>query len=278
MFVSLNLNAQNNRLCNAVEKENFRQVEKMIRKEILQRKYGTEVKNGSATYTTYSSAYDDLVTQLMQNECVALTAWDKCQAKILPYPSFATIGVIFKTPNKAEEMIFHIREGHSSRLKQSVNSRERLYYLSMEKGNGFVQHQIELCENEPQMTNDTLPPQKVEYKALSNTQKFNDTLTYANLLGKYVCIGCNDTLTLKEAGNPAHSIIMTHTARNVEKYTFPIVSKGKIKQIGVYSPWHIQIVGVQILKNGDLEAHFAGSYSFDEAATIKLTYRKISNE
>jgi len=287
VILSLDISAQKCNLCQAVEKDDFKKVEEIIREKILERKYGDEIKNGSTIYTSYNKVYDELVIWLLQKECVELAAWDKCQIKILPYPSYSSFGAIFKTQNKQTEMTFHIREGHSSRLRNSLNSRERLYYLSMKESDGFVNNQISLCntERENLRENDSLTANhliKQDSISPSIIQKFNDTIDYKNLLHQYVCIDYKDTLTFKESGKPAVVIRMTRSARNndwnEEIYSFLIVSEGKIKQIGSYSPWRIQIVGIQILQNGDLEAHFSGSYLFEENATTKLIYRKIINE
>lgn len=282
-LISMHLSAQHCRLCDAVEKNNFKRVEKIVRNKLLERKNGDQINNGNAIYTTYNVVYDELVEWLVQKECVELAAWDKCQIKILPYPSYATIGAIFKTENKQMEMIFRIREGHSNKLKQRVNARERLYYLGMKEGNGFVRNQISICDlaKKPRATHDSLSHHnsREDVKAVEPyIQKFNDKIDYKKILGQYVNIGYNDTLLFKELGNPPVSVIMTRSSRDTETYGFPIVTEGKIKQIGHYSPWHIQIVGIQILPNGDLEVHFSGSYAFEEKATTKLTYRKIVTE
>lgn len=282
-LMSMNLSAQHCRLCGAVEKNNFKRVEKIVRNKLLERKNGDQINNGSTIYTTYNTVYDELVEWLMQKECVELAAWDKCQIKILPYPSYATVGAIFKTQNNQVEMTFHIRQGHANRLKQWFNARERLYYVGMREGNGFVRNQISICdlEKKARATNDSLSnhDSREDVNAIEPyIQKFNDTIDYKNLLGQYVCVGYNDTLLFKELGNPPVSVSMTRSARDTEIYGFSLVAEGKIKQIGHYSPWHVQIVGIQILQNGDLEAHFSGSYEFEEKATTKLTYRKIVTE
>jgi len=283
VLISINLFAQNCHLCKAVEKGNFKRVEKIIKNKLIERKYGDQINNGNAIYTSYNNVYDDLVVWLTQKKCVDLAAWDKCQIKILPYPSYATIGVIFKTQNNEVEITFHIQEGHSSRLKYWLHARERLYYLSMEEVNGFVKKQISLCdlEKESLNSNDSLPIKdslKSENMITPSIQKFNDTIDYTSILGKYVCVGNNDTILFKEQGNPAASVIMTRSSRMGEIYGFSIISAGKIKQIGHYSPWHIQLVGIRILQNGDIEANFSGSYSFEENAIVTLIYRKIGTE
>ncbi|MDX1350629.1 MAG: hypothetical protein R3279_10300 [Putridiphycobacter sp.] len=278
IFLNVNLFSADCQFCTAVEKENFKSVENIFRTKLLERKKGNQVNNGSTTYTTYNKVYDDLVLWLQQKECVELAAWDKCQEKILPYPSYATIGVILKTPNRSVEMIFHVREGHSNRLKQRYSKRERLYYLGMTEDSGFVRNQISLCQLEEKPSEVTNPILITDTLEQNNdmpfaAQKFNDTIDYKHLLGQYFCIGCQDTIVFEEFGHPATSVMMKRT--DIEVYSFPLFAEGKMKQIGVYSPWRIQIVGIRVLPNGDLEAYFSGSYLFEYEFTTKQTYRKI---
>ena len=282
MFVlfGAELFAQECDLCTAVNKDDFKRIEKIFKKKLLERKYGYLVTNENTTYTAYNNVYNNLVIWLMQKECVELAAWDKCQTKIQLYPSYATLGVIFKTQNKPVEVTFHVREGHPSIMKHRLNARERLYFLGMKNGDGFVENQISLCNKEKKtvVIDSVSSKNKPKHKnAVPVTiQKFNGTIDYKSLLGQYFCVGYNDTIVLKEIGNPATSVIMERS--DIEEYWFPLVAEGKIKQIGVYSPWHIQIVGIRILQNGDLEAHFSGSYLFEDTSTLKLTYRKIISE
>lgn len=152
----------------------------------------------------------------------------------------------------------------------------------MHTADGFVSYQLSLCNQDTENLlhhDESIIPQDTlvasQYIPPSN-QKFNENLDYSNLLGKYACLGCNDTILIEAFGMPVHLIMLKRN--ELESYAFPVVAEGEIGQIGVYSPWRIQIVGIKILQNGDLEAHYSGSYSFEEEATLQYTYRKILSE
>ena len=279
---SSNLIAQNCKLCKAVEKNNMHQVEKIIRHRILAQKHGDEINNGSNTYTSYNKVYDELVNWLNQKECVQLAAWDKCQVKILPYPSYAAIGVVFNTPHADTEVVFHIRQGHTSRIKNWVNTRDRLYYLGMKKSEGFVKNQLALCEEKENRLIEThsVPISDSIRKVHASDPDILfalDTISYSDLLGKYVNIdNQEDTILFTEIGKPVDLIKMHRgPVKDGIQYAFRVVSNGKIENIGTYNPWRIDIVRIRVVENGELQVHYSCSYSFEDEAVKKHTYRKL---
>ena len=79
-----------------------------------------------------------------------------------------------------------------------------------------------------------------------------------------------------EIGEPVYFIKMHRgPVKDGIKYTFRVVSNGKIENLGTYDPWRIDIVRILVVGNGVLQVHYSCSYSFEDEAVKKHTYRKL---
>jgi hypothetical protein len=94
--------------------------------------------------------YDSIVANLERRACVAAAAWDKCAMKILPYPSYSTIGVRYVSP--LGEYGYIIQEGTMGRVRilggwsvRLAPPRNRCVYKRRTTCAGFVETQKNLC-------------------------------------------------------------------------------------------------------------------------------------
>jgi hypothetical protein len=77
-------------LCKAVEKQNWKKVFKLIAREVN----GTKLANGS-----YNIVFDSLISNFKSYDCIVDAEWSKCGAKILIYPGQETLAFQFNTSN-----------------------------------------------------------------------------------------------------------------------------------------------------------------------------------
>ncbi|KAF0198470.1 MAG: hypothetical protein FD166_1111 [Bacteroidetes bacterium] len=141
-------------LCKAVEKENFRKVERLIRKEVRKRKQGISFYNGpgSGMQITHLPNLDTITLWLKSKPCVEDAAWDKCQKKPAIYPGWASIGAKFKTSSGIREKCFLIQKGTLGSLyifgwrPHIFKMKNKLIYRKMYDCEGFIENEKKNCQ------------------------------------------------------------------------------------------------------------------------------------
>ncbi|MES2430844.1 MAG: hypothetical protein V4556_07885 [Bacteroidota bacterium] len=148
--------------CKAVKNEDFKKVERLLKKQLNKRKRGIIYYNGpgSGNQISHTENLDTLTMWLQSMPCVTAAAWDRCQNKIMIYPGFASIGAKFKTKKGIVEKCFFIQIGTTGNVNafggrmHVFKAKNILVYKKMYDCKGFVEEQKKLCLNETKSTND----------------------------------------------------------------------------------------------------------------------------
>lgn len=144
---------QAEKICKAVHKENYRPLERFVKKQIKLRKHGSTYYNGpgSGMQVSHVGSLDSITGLLKSLDCIADAAWDKCQIKIAIYPGGSTIGVILNTSNGKREMCFSVQEGTTGNVRllgcrmKLFKARNILVFKNRKECSDFVRQQKALC-------------------------------------------------------------------------------------------------------------------------------------
>ncbi len=146
--------AQNElKFCKAVEKENFRKVERLFKREIKKRKSGLQNDNGkgSGIQVNHQYTFDTLTLWLKKMPCIEDAFWDKCEIKIAIYPGWTVIGAKFKTTSGIKEKCFTIQIGTTGTVNifgwkpKLCKAKNSLVYKKMADCSGFIAKQKQNC-------------------------------------------------------------------------------------------------------------------------------------
>ena len=146
---------QNGKLfCKAVEKMNFKKVERQIKKLIHKNKTGQTYFNGegSGNQINLSPCFDSITNWLKKQDCVEDAFWDKCQIKVSIYPGYSSIGVKFRTKKGVIEKCFLIQEGTTGQLNlmgwkpKIFKYKKILIYKKMYDCDKFIEKQKLNCK------------------------------------------------------------------------------------------------------------------------------------
>lgn len=129
------------KLNKAIEKDNFRKVERIVKCQIKKHKKGVASETDKGKQISHSETFDWLVAWLKIHPNVEDAAWDRCAVKTLVYPGSSTIGAVFQTRNGDREMCFHVQVGKLGRW----NDKHVLAYKKMESCGGFLKTQKQNC-------------------------------------------------------------------------------------------------------------------------------------
>lgn len=132
----------NRKLNKAIEKDNFRKVERIVKSEIKKHRKGVQSHTDDGEHISHAETFDWLAAWLKMHPNVEDAAWDKCAVKILIYPGSSTLGALFKTRHGSREMCFHVQVGKLGR----GNDKHVLVYKKMESCGGFLKEQKQNCK------------------------------------------------------------------------------------------------------------------------------------
>lgn len=155
VFILHNFFAQesNKRLVKKIKNEQFKAVERIVKKEVRKHKKGHLVNNGSgSTYISHAQTIEKLVFWLKMTEGVEDVFSDMCESKIEIYPGWAVIGVKFT--NHKKEICYHIQEGKLGNITIGKNirfhllpTRNVLKYIKSYENEGFIEKQKFNCKS-----------------------------------------------------------------------------------------------------------------------------------
>lgn len=154
LFTCFYAQTTNTHLEKKIKRENFKAVERIIKKEIRKNKKGKLVENGSgSTYISHNQTIEDLVLWLKKHKGVEDVFSDKCQNKIDIYPGWSVIGVKYK--NKKNDVCYHIQLGKLGNLNigkkihfHLFKSRNVLKYIKSYEQEDFIEQEKINCIKE----------------------------------------------------------------------------------------------------------------------------------
>jgi hypothetical protein len=129
-------------------------VDRWMKRELMARKDGSLVDNGSTTYTSHHATYDSLVDFLKDQPGVQDAGWDRCMMKLASWPGHSSLGVRFVSKGGEHERCYDLQEGRPGNIKlfgwraHVRRSREQLKFLGAKDCPGFVEEQRRYCEAE----------------------------------------------------------------------------------------------------------------------------------
>ncbi len=140
--------------CKAVEKMNFKKVERQVKKVIHKNKVRRTYFNGetSRNQIILSSCLDSMTNWFKKQDCVEDAFWDKCQTKAAIYPGWSSIGVKFRTKKGIIEKCFLIQEGTTGQINfigwkpKIFKPKKILVYKKMYDCEKFIEQQKMSCE------------------------------------------------------------------------------------------------------------------------------------
>ena len=159
ILLQFNISAQSNStFCKAVEKQNFKKIERMVKRKVNQNSSGTQFYNGpgSGMQTSFLPNMDKFCAWLTSYSCVDTAVYDKCETKISIYPGWFVLGANFKTKTSTFERSFYIQAGTTGNLNflgfrfHAFQYQEKLVYKKMYERKDFVKNQLALCDEEKQ--------------------------------------------------------------------------------------------------------------------------------
>jgi hypothetical protein len=141
------------KFCRAVERSNFRKVERIVKKLVKKNRVGVTYFNGvgSGYQISLAPSLDSITGWLKGRACVADAYWDRCQGKPAIYPGSSSIGVILQAKTGEVEKCFRIQEGTTGQLNlfgwrpTVYKPKKILVYRKMSDCAGFIELQRKNC-------------------------------------------------------------------------------------------------------------------------------------
>lgn len=136
------------KLCEAVEEENWKSVHHQVEQMI---KHWTYLDTNLG-YSNYSLAIDSMVRILDSLACSQSAYADFCAMKIAIWPGNSALAVAFPSSSGTQEFCYHIQEGKMRGVGirgifyLPLKSKEELVYLTQSSCPGFIEEQKRQCE------------------------------------------------------------------------------------------------------------------------------------
>ena len=151
----------------AIEKENFKKVERLLQQQVRHHKNGQRYYNGAGSgyQTNFTPALDSITNWFKNQSGVVDTYWDKCQQKEAIYPGWSVIGVKFKTKKGIVEKCYSIQQGTTGNVNllgwkpKLFKTKNKLVYKKSYDCKGFIELQKLNCF--PYSKKDTIVPSKL---------------------------------------------------------------------------------------------------------------------
>lgn len=138
----------------AVKRGNIHAIDRWMKRELMAKKRGEQLDNGSSTYTVHTLTYKSIVDWLKKQPGVIDAAWDGCMGKLDIWPGHSTIGLRVMLNGVEHERCYRVQEGRPGTITffgwrpRIRKSREQLKYLGADDRPGFVRLQHKYCEDQ----------------------------------------------------------------------------------------------------------------------------------
>lgn len=135
----------------ALERGSIRAIDRWMKHELMAKKRGEQLDNGSTMITFHTLTYNSIVDWLKKQPGVIDAAWDGCVAKPMIWPGHSRIGMRFIMKGIEHERCYRVQEGipgviHLPGWRPHVRSaREHLKFLDAMEFPGFVEQQRQAC-------------------------------------------------------------------------------------------------------------------------------------
>jgi hypothetical protein len=135
----------------ALERGNIRAIDRWMKHELMAKKRGEQLDNGSTMITVHTLTYNSIVDWLKKQPCVIDAAWDGCMAKQMSWPGHSRIGVRFIMNGIEHERCYRVQEGIAGVIRlpgwrpHVRRAREHLRFLGATEYPGFVEEQKQVC-------------------------------------------------------------------------------------------------------------------------------------
>jgi hypothetical protein len=136
----------------AVKRGDVRAIDRWMKRELMARKEGEQVDNGSTMITVHSLTYNSIVDWLRKQPGVIDAAWDSCVGKLDIWPGHSTIGLRWRVGDEVRERCWRVQEGVQGTINlfgwrpRVRRDRQQLKYRGAADRPGFVQEHRERCE------------------------------------------------------------------------------------------------------------------------------------
>ena len=137
----------------AVERGSIGAIDRWMKRELMAKKRGEQLDNGSTMITVHTLTYNSIVDWLKKQPGVIDAAWDGCVDKIDLWPGHSTIGLRVVLNGVERERCYRVQEGRLGTVNifgwrpRIRKSREHLKLLGAEDRPGFVVLQHKYCED-----------------------------------------------------------------------------------------------------------------------------------
>jgi hypothetical protein len=136
----------------AVVRGKMAAIDRWMKRELMAKKKGESVDNGSTVITVHSLTYNSIVDFLTGQPAVIDAAWDGCMGKVGLWPGRSTIGLRIRLNGVEYERCYRVQEGIPGTIDlfgwrpMVRRSREHLKYLGAAECPGFVVEQRRICD------------------------------------------------------------------------------------------------------------------------------------
>ncbi len=139
------------KICKAVKCNNFKKVDRLVKRQIKSIPISEEKGIKDSSYVSMDKNIE-LLTQWFKNmECIQDAFDDRCQNKIMIYPGWSIIGVMFKIGNESIERCFSIQKGTTGTINifgwrpKISRSKNKLVFKVSYECPGFIIDQKRIC-------------------------------------------------------------------------------------------------------------------------------------
>ena len=135
----------------AVERGKIKAIDRWMKRELMAKKKGEAVDNGSTTITVHSLTYNSIVDFLTRQPAVIDAAWDGCMGKVALWPGRSTIGLRVRLNGVEYERCYRVQEGIPGTIDlfgwrpMVRKDRQHLKYKRTSVCPGFVEQQRKFC-------------------------------------------------------------------------------------------------------------------------------------
>lgn len=126
-------------------------IDRWMKRELMARRKGEQVENGSTMITVHTLTYNSIVDWLRKQPGVIDAAWDGCVGKLDIWPGHSTIGLRWRVGEVVHERCWTVQEGIPGTINlfgwrpKVRKSREYLKYDRASVCPGFVEQQRKYC-------------------------------------------------------------------------------------------------------------------------------------
>lgn len=134
------------------------------------------------------------------------------------------------------------------------------------ENNLYHSNYIDQLPEIPAVENDTYLGAENNSLSQPTDEEIISSIPYKNLLGTYVNadkLYYKDTITIQHLEK--YGVVNLHRKFEGATYGFITIDEERIRDIGSYSPWRIQIAKIKILSADSINVMYNTSFNFDKA-------------